>query len=76
MTYTVKYKSPKKLFWTKIKKVQGDGIVESNAHRFFILKDEVRIEIPLYCSFWFSKERFLSIKQRMESESGQSIKVK
>ena len=74
MTYTVKYK--KKWFWKKIKKVQGDGIIETNSHRFFILDDETRIEIPLYCSFWFSKERFLSIKQRMEAESGQSIKVK
>ena len=76
MTYTVKYKAPNGLFWTKIKKVQGDGIVESNAHRFFILDDEVRVEIPLHCSFWFSRERFLVIKQRMEAESGQSMKVK
>jgi len=75
ITYTVKYKDKDSSFWSKLKKVKGDGIVENNSHRFFILEDETRIEIPLYYSFKFSKERFFCIKERMESEAKQEIKL-
>ena len=74
MTYTVRYR--RKWLWKKIKNVKGDGIVETGSHRFFILDDETRLEIPLNYSFQFSVERFFSIKQRMEAESGQNIKVR
>lgn len=74
MTYIVYYK--KGMFWHKLRNVKGDGIVEHNKSRFFILDDETRIEIPIDYIFKFSKERFLLIKQRMEEESGQSLKLK
>lgn len=72
--YTVQYK--KKIFWKTIKTVKGDGILENGMSRFFILEDESRIEIP--CQnfiFKFSKERFYMIKERMENEARQDIKI-
>ena len=73
ITYSVKYKN--KIFWHKLKKVTGDGISENNSHRFFILEDESRVEIPLYYSFKFSKERYYLIKERMEAEVNQDVKI-
>jgi len=73
ITYTVYYK--KRFFWEKIKKCKGDGIVENGQARFFILEDETRIEIPCTNIFKFSKERFYFIKERMETESGQNMKM-
>ena len=82
--YEVKYKKINSLFWKKLKKVKGDGFIEYPTQadvkvlniRWFILEDETRIEIP--CNkyiFKFSKERFFSIKDRMEAESGLDIKL-
>jgi len=74
ITYTVYYK--KKLFWKKLKKVKGDGLTENGISRFFILEDETRIEIPCQnIMFRFSKERFYLIKERMNQEAGQDIKI-
>ncbi len=76
MTYTVKYKTAKQMFWKKIKKVKGDGLVETGTHRFFITENESRVEIPMQdMLFQFSNERFLLIKQNMEKESGQTINL-
>lgn len=78
MTYTVKFKTEKNWFWRTLKKVKGDGIMPDStvATRFFILEDESRIEIPIAGTiFNFSNERFLMIKQNMEREANQDIKV-
>lgn len=72
--YSVKFK--KSLFWKTIKRVKGDGIVENGTSRYFILEDETRIEVPYTNIFKFSKERFYLIKERMNQEAGQEIKVK
>ena len=78
MTYTVKYKKKFDIFWSKIKKVKGDLIINEYNYpvRVLILEDETRIEIPLFETiFQFSKERFIVIKQNMEKESGQKLNV-
>ncbi|KKK95286.1 hypothetical protein LCGC14_2674350 [marine sediment metagenome] len=77
ITYTVKYKRLG-LFscWKKLKKVKGDGLVENNISRFFILEDETRIELPVVLIFTFSKGRFYGIKERMEEEARQPISLK
>ncbi len=78
MTYTVTYKTEKDWFWKKLKKVKGDGIMPDSpvATRFFILEDETRIEIPVIGTiFKFSNERFLMIKQNMEREANQDIRI-
>lgn len=69
--YTVKYKTG--FVWHTIRNVHGDGIMAENGNRYFILEDESRIEIPATALFWFSKERFISIKKNMEKQAGQAI---
>ena len=75
--YAVHYKLKGNLFFRKISKCKGDGILSENGlSRFFILEDETRIEIPCQNTiFKFSKERFYGIKERMEGESNQNIKL-
>jgi len=76
MLYTVKYKKPGWLFWRKLKRVKGDGIVmETGNSRFFILDDETRIELPTKFIFKFDRERFFVIKQDMEEEARQRVKA-
>jgi len=79
VTYTVKYRKVGSLFSRKIKKVKGDFIANDveGKPRVLILENEKRIEIPTVdMIFEFSFERFLIIKQRMESEAGgQSVPV-
>ncbi len=73
--YTVLYRIIGKHKWSKLKNVKGDGILE-NQNRFFILENETRYEIPCpNVEFKFPKERYLSIVERMNNESGQNIKV-
>ena len=72
--YDVRYK--KRLFWHRIKKVKGDGLLENGQARFFIKENEERIEVPCQNTiFKFSKERFFAIKERMEVEANQEIKI-
>lgn len=74
MTYTVKYKKLNTFFWNKLKKVKGDGLLETKTHRFFILEDESRVEIPLEnVIFTFDQNRYLSIKKKMDIEAGQVL---
>lgn len=78
LTYTVKYKKVGGLFFKKIKKVKGDFVANDvpGNPRVLILEDESRIEIPTGgLIFVFSNERFLLIKQRMETEAGQAIPI-
>ncbi|KKK87037.1 hypothetical protein LCGC14_2757260 [marine sediment metagenome] len=78
MVYSVKYKRLKWLSsWKKLKRVKGDGLMENGLNRFFILEDETRIEIPIqHYVFQFSKERFYSVKERLDEEAGQPVQVK
>jgi len=69
--YTVKYKLF--LIWHTLKNVTGDGVMQENRNRFFILSDESRVEVPSTAVFWFSKERYISIKKNMEKQAGQPI---
>jgi hypothetical protein len=73
ITYTVRYRKCGSWFWKKIKKVKGDSVLSESKARLFILEDETRREIPTDCEFEFSKERFLSITERMELEARQKI---
>jgi len=73
ITYTVKYKKFGR--WKKLKKVKGDGILENNLVRWFMLEDETRLEIPINYKFKFSKERWYSIQERMSNEAGQDVKI-
>ena len=78
MVYTVTYKKKEQWFWRKLTKVQGDGIMDDSKTptRYFILEDNSRIEIPIEgTEFKFSPERFLLIKQNMEKEANQEIRV-
>ena len=74
--YNIYYKKRKDLFYKKIKKCKGDGIVDNGVSRYIILSDETRIEIPCHETiFKFSKERFFAVKERMESVANQEIKI-
>lgn len=78
MTYTVKYLLAGQWYWRTIKKVKGDLVPSDldKSVRVFILDDESRIEIPMSgTQFKFSKERFISIKQSAEKESGQTLRI-
>lgn len=86
MTYTVYYKKTNSIFWKKLKKVKGDGLIDetsgyqttegwvnktSNRSRWFVLEDETRIEIPVDdVIFKFSPQRFMNIKKQMDREIG------
>jgi len=77
INYQVKYRI-NRLFarWKRLKRVKGDGLLENGLARFFILENEVRIEIPVHNTiFKFSKERFYSVKDRMEDEIKQPIQL-
>ena len=72
-TYTVKIK--KFGFSKKLKNVKGDGITETGTHRYFVLIDDTRIEVPVWkTTFIFSPERFLVVRANMEKESGQAVR--
>ena len=86
MTYTVLYKKMGNFFYKKLKKVKGDGFIENEIIptgnptlkdiRWFMLEDETRIEIPANVHiFKFSKERWVSINQRMSTEAGQPVTI-
>jgi hypothetical protein len=74
ITYNVYYKT--KFFWKKIKKVKGDYIAQENSMvRMIIQEDETVWLLPCIWLIKFSKERFYSTKERMETESGQDMKM-
>ena len=81
MLYTVKYKYKNDIFWKIIKNVKGDGFIisEHGFHydvRYFILNDESRIEVSTKnCIFKFSKERYMSIVERMEIDAKQKVPI-
>jgi hypothetical protein len=76
MTYTVRYRREGQWFWRKLHRVKGDGFIEAGTHRFFICEDETRHELPIAGTvFEFSNGRFLSIKQRIERETGQKLPI-
>ena len=79
MTYTVKYKLKNQLFFRKIKNVKGDFIMEKSPipTKVIIKENEEQYHIPIKGTlFLYSKERFIVIKNNMENEIGQDIKIK
>ena len=81
MLYTVWYKKPGRIFWHKVKDVEGDAIVETEKGwglpvRALFLANKIRLEIPMSCLIKFSKERFYDIQVNMEREAGQKITTK
>ena len=81
MLYTVWYKKPGRIFWHKIKDVEGDVIIETGKGqalpvRALFLVDKTRLEIPMSCIVKFSRERFYDIQANMEKEAGQKIETK
>lgn len=53
----------------KLEAIVSDGFVPESGHRFFILKDATRFEIPVTdMEFEFSKERGLSIEAQAREE--------
>ena len=74
--YTVFYRKLGTKRWNKMQNVKGDGFLENNQSRFFVFEDETQHHLP--CSdveYKFSKERYLSIVERMNNEAGQEIKI-
>ena len=57
LTFSVRYKKPGSLFWRNIDNITTDGITEGAQSRFFVLKDQTRIELPVSCHFIFGSER-------------------
>lgn len=81
MLYTVWYKKPGRIFWHKIKDVEGDTIIESDKGqalpvRVFFLVNKVRLEIPMDCVIKFSKERFFGVQINLEREESLKTKTK
>lgn len=81
MLYTVWYKKPGRIFWHKIKDVEGDTIIETEKGqalpvRAIFLVNKTRLEIPMDCIIKFSKERFYDVQATLEREAGQKIKTK
>jgi hypothetical protein len=79
MLYTVWYKLEGDWFWKKIKKVKGDALITADkgfpeATYIFTKENESLIRVPFKGTVvMFSKERFVLIKQKMDSEAGQQI---
>lgn len=80
VVYTVKFKTKDSWMWETVKHVRADGIMTQETlapTRYFITNSEERIEVPIeYTQFYFSRERFLAIKEQMEQETGFEIKVR
>lgn len=81
MLYTVWYKKPGRIFWHKVKDVEGDTIIETDNKnplpvRVIFLANKTRLEIPMDCLIKFSKERFFDVQANLEREAGQKIKTK
>jgi len=71
--YTVKYKKPGWLFWRSLKDVQADGFGIELKNRYFILKDDIRVELPGTLFFRFSRERF-DLIQSIQAEAAEARK--
>jgi len=81
MLYTVWYKKPGRIFWHKVKDVEGDAIIDTAKGqvlpvRAFFLANKIRLEIPIDCVIKFSKERFYSVQANLDREAGQKISTK
>lgn len=76
MLYTVRYKRPNQWFWRTISKVKGDYIPKGIPAQVFIREDESTVMVPFGAVIKIEGKRFWSIKQKMEEETGQDIKVR
>jgi hypothetical protein len=48
-------------------------MAETNSHRYLILSDESRLEIPMNVIMRFSKERHFMILENMKKEAGKTL---
>lgn len=72
MTYTAKYRAPKKFLWKTVKNVEADG-VEPGLFRYLVLENGEQFHIPLNSEVWFSKGRHEAIAKKMKQESGGQV---
>ena len=78
-SYTVQYRLSTSTFKKTIKNVVEDGLVDSNSSRYFITKDNCRIEVPLTAEFFFGSDRFDYIEamkakaEEDQTNNGQAI---
>lgn len=90
ITYTVKYRKAGSFFWHKIRNVKGDGwmtdgyvpgqnnipIGTTKDIRFFVLENEAIVELDMRgMAIKFSKERFMSIRDRASQEAGTPVQT-
>ena len=74
--YTVKYRKAGSFFWHTIRRVKGDVFIPNTLIMQIIQVDETNTEINLVDhEVRYSKERFMSIKERQASEAGQKINI-
>lgn len=76
ITYKVRYRMRGQWFFKTLRGIKGDGIMADSpiGVRFFITKDERRIEIPVDGTvFMFGKERHDLIRENMRRESGVQV---
>lgn len=81
MLYTVWYKKPGRIFWHKIKNVEGDMIIETERGqalpvRAIFLANKTRLEIPMDCVIKFSRERFYDVQATLQRKAEQKKKTK
>lgn len=76
-TYSARYRLPGDWRWTKVTGIKGDGIEPINqpAFQFLYLTNNCYIRLPLNAVVEFSSDRHSAIVEKMEKESGQTIKT-
>lgn len=81
MLYTIWYKKPGRIFWHKVKDVEGDTIIETGKGqglpvRVIVLANKTRLEIPMDCIIKFSRERLYDVQANLEREARLKTKTK
>ena len=75
--YTVKYKHERAWFWHTIKRVKADAGDPEGHWKIIITEDECQYHFPIRTTvFKYSKDRFYSIKERMDEEAGQVVPIR
>ncbi len=71
LTYDAKYRLPGELFWRRVRGIKGDWFVEGK--QILALADGTMIFLPLAAVVVFGHDRERHIREKMETEAGQSI---
>ena len=75
--YTVKYKNENQWFWRTIRRVKGDVCDDKNFWKIIITEDESQYHFPIATTmFQYSKDRFYSIKEKMDEDAGQVVPIR